>query len=495
MYTCVAMQEKFRRYLPRTVEPQIRLRDARGHAREASSLLLLVLALAITFQVAYQLLRTVIALPHPRTRTPRWSLGSFPARAPAPTASPVTSAPVVLTPTSESRGAFTALRHGRFILYLGGSLVGAAGTLGFVVTQTWVAFRLTDSPAGIAILLALTFAPAFVLAFPAGLLADRLDSRWIVVVARLLAAAGTVALAYAAAAGTLTIPVFAGASLAIGVLRAIERPAAQTLPNRLVDHRACVSAHAWQGFACAAASAGGAIVAGTVIYREGPGPALALVAGADLVFALSLLPVRMRRPLTPAAAPRVESGGPAVSRVPAFLLAAMVAVASGAAWGILPLLPFVARDTLGRDAITFGWLVAAIAAGSALGALVSVAGHRVPIRAWLVIGGAGAGGAGVLMLAYPQTVETALLNLFLAGGGVGAASMMHALLVQAPAVRQGRTAGTLGLGAALQVAAILAVGFLAQAYGAPLALWAAGVGGLGATGLGACSHLVARLLR
>ena len=125
MYTCVAMQEKFRRYLPRTVEPQIRLRDARGHAREASSLLLLVLALAITFQVAYQLLRTVIALPHPRTRTPRWSLGSFPARAPAPTASPVTSAPVVLTPTSESRGAFTALRHGRFIFNLGHGILPA----------------------------------------------------------------------------------------------------------------------------------------------------------------------------------------------------------------------------------------------------------------------------------------------------------------------------------------------------------------------------------
>ena len=93
---------------------------------------------------------------------------------------------------------FRSLGVRNFRLFLFGHLVSSTGTWMQQVGQDWLVLRLTDAPLPLGITLALQFAPMLVLGAWAGLVADRVDKR------RLLLATQTAMAMLALVLGVLT---------------------------------------------------------------------------------------------------------------------------------------------------------------------------------------------------------------------------------------------------------------------------------------------------
>ena len=94
-----------------------------------------------------------------------------------------------------------------FRLFLFGHLVSSTGTWMQQVGQDWLVLRLTDAPLPLGITLALQFAPILAFGASAGVVADRLDKRRLLLATQtsmaLLALVLGFAVTYAARRGTV----------------------------------------------------------------------------------------------------------------------------------------------------------------------------------------------------------------------------------------------------------------------------------------------------
>src|SRR5688572_13268319 len=94
---------------------------------------------------------------------------------------------------------FRSLRHRNFRWFWGGQLISLVGTWMQSVGQGWLMHRLTDSPWMLGLLGFAQFVPVTALSLWAGVVADRVDKR------RLILATQMLALFQAAALATLVV--------------------------------------------------------------------------------------------------------------------------------------------------------------------------------------------------------------------------------------------------------------------------------------------------
>ncbi len=129
---------------------------------------------------------------------------------------------------------FRALRHRNFRLFIGGQLVSLVGTWLQSVAQSWLVYRLTDSPLLLGLAGFVGQAPVFFLAPLGGAAADRTDRR------RLLISTQSASALLAGALGALTLlghvtiaQVFVLAGL-LGVVNAFDVPTRQSFVVEMV---------------------------------------------------------------------------------------------------------------------------------------------------------------------------------------------------------------------------------------------------------------------
>jgi MFS family permease len=96
-----------------------------------------------------------------------------------PPAAPA-NAPAVDAPAARS-GTFKALRHRNFQLYVGGQLVSLAGTWMQNIAQGWLVYEISGSTAMLGVVGFAAAIPAFLIAPWAGVVADRVDKRKLLV--------------------------------------------------------------------------------------------------------------------------------------------------------------------------------------------------------------------------------------------------------------------------------------------------------------------------
>jgi MFS family permease len=275
--------------------------------------------------------------------------------------------------------AFVPLRHSVFRMLW---LATLASNIGGWMQNTgagWLMTSLSPSPFMVGLVQAATMLPVFMLALPAGALADIVDRRlfllgaqvWILLMALLLA--------------VLTVTDSIGPwgllalTFAIGAGSAMNFPAWAATTNELVPREDLVGAIALNGIGFNLARAVGPALGGFAIAAAGPEAAFGLNAVAFLVLILALVfwrpaeaPRRMpKEHLVPAmrAGMRFVSASPAMRA--AILRACAFFLFTAAVWGLLPL--FV-RQQLGLGPQAFGLMLgvmgfAAVAAGFALPAL------------------------------------------------------------------------------------------------------------------------------
>jgi MFS family permease len=217
--------------------------------------------------------------------------------------------------------------------------------------------------------------PILLLAVPAGVLADSLDRRRMLIVVQLFQAAAGAVLTALAFAGQLTPALLLTLTFILGCGGAMTIPTYQAVIPELVARSRLHAASGLGAISMNVARAVGPAAAGVLVARVGPAAVFALNTATFLVFAAVLLLWR-RRPTEEQQNPEpfvaaLRAGGRYVRHSPAmrrFLLRVSLFVAPAVAlWALLPL---VASDRLQMSASGYGILLAALGVGAIGGALV-----------------------------------------------------------------------------------------------------------------------------
>jgi MFS family permease len=233
------------------------------------------------------------------------------------------------------------------------------------------------------------FVPLFVLALPAGQLADRFPRRLIFAGALLLSAGVGVGLALVSASGTTEVSAYLALAVGAGIAMALGWPAARAMPPTLVSLELLPNAMTLRAIASQAGMVIGPAVGG-LLYGVSPVLVYLLAAGccvvsAGIVLAMHPQPAAdvARAGEGPGQAPTVEStleGLRFVMRTQVLLGAILLDLLAVLFGGAVALLPVFARSILHVGPTGLGVLRSAPAVGALLAA-VFITRHPIERRA------------------------------------------------------------------------------------------------------------------
>jgi len=129
---------------------------------------------------------------------------------------------------------FSAFQHTNFRRYFAGQVISSVGTWLQALAVTWLVLDLTGRSDRLGIAVALQFLPLLVLGVPAGVLADRVDNRRLLLMTSTVSAALALGFGLIVHNGTDDLRVIYALTLLSGLLLAVERPAMQALLFQLV---------------------------------------------------------------------------------------------------------------------------------------------------------------------------------------------------------------------------------------------------------------------
>ena len=258
--------------------------------------------------------------------------------------------------------------------------------------------------------------PMLLLAVPAGVLADALDRRRMLIVVQWFQAATGAVLTVLTFAGQMTPALLLTLTFALGCGAAMTIPTYQALIPDLVPRPQLIGASALGAISMNVARAVGPAIAGVLIARTGVGVVFALNSVSFAVFAVVLWRWRPAESNADTVPERftaaVRSGGryvrhsPVVRRI--LLRAALFLFPGSALWALLPL---VASRRLGLGSGGYGILLGAVGVGAVVGALL-LPGLRArwSLNRLLLIAGVGfAAALAVLALGRAEAVVVAAL--------------------------------------------------------------------------------------
>ena len=387
-------------------------------------------------------------------------------------------------------------RHRNYRIFFTGQVVSLAGTWMQNVALAWLVIELSGSPLAIGALAFWRFVPFTVFGLVAGVVADRIESRKLVMATQASAMVISIALAVVTLTDTATLPIVYVLAALGGVALAFDAPGRQSLTFQMVGPRELPNAVALNSGLFNGSRVIGPAIAGIVIATVGTGLCFVLNAVSFLAVLTALAIVREEelRPVVRDPSTRVIEG---LRRGFAYawndpqlrLILTVVTVVATVGFNFHVLVPLLAADTLHVGPEGFGLLSASFGLGALIGALATATFREASWRLFAV--GTASFGVLVLLLAPVQNAYLAGTLLF----GIGIAFTLFTAnanaLVQlaAPDHLRGRLIG-LYLFAFLGLAPVggLLAGWLAQVGGTTLAFSVAGVISLATIGLANASR-------
>jgi len=317
---------------------------------------------------------------------------------------------------------FRSLRlHRNYRLFFSGQLVSVVGTWMQNTALAWLVIELTSSPVAVGVLAFCRFIPFTVFGLAAGVVADRIDNRKLVMGTQTASMLVSIALALLALSGKAEVwHAYALAALG-GTALVFDAPGRHALTFQMVGRGELQNAVALNASLFNASRVVGPAAAGVIIAAVGVGACFALNALSFLAVLTSLALMR-KRELQPverdAEPPRLVSGireGLAyVARTrPILAVVLMTLIVSTVGFNFHVLVPVLASDTLDAGPEGFGLLSASFGAGALIGALLSASLGRASWNV-LLLGTAGFG-VSLLLLAPQTSVHAAAALLFVIG--------------------------------------------------------------------------------
>jgi MFS family permease len=374
---------------------------------------------------------------------------------------------------------FESLHHRDFRIYYLGQLVSLTGTWMQSLAQGWLVLTLTGSPFLLGVAAAARSLPILVLTIPAGIVADRMDRRLIVIAANAAMLVLSAILALLTLTGLVTFEWVLVLAVGLGIANAFEMPTRQSLVVQLTGARHLANAIALNSLLFNGARVVGPALAGVIVAVAGPGVAFGLnaISFVPVLIGLAVIhprPVerstaRARGALAEAIAHlRTE---PRVAR-----LLALLALNTIFASGFLYLGPALA-DELGQGADGLGLVLSASGLGAIVGGLrlAASSGRRRRARV-LVASGLGLA-AGLVGIGFSSSFTITLALMLVVGWGTVTYSATSNTVIQAivPDVLRGRIMSlyTVVMVGLMPVGSLL-LGFIADRVGTASAL---GLGG------------------
>lgn len=395
-----------------------------------------------------------------------------------------------MTVLADIRGnTFAAMRGPNFRRYITGQAISLVGTWMQTVAQSWLVLQLTGSATAIGIVLALQTVPMLLLGPYGGVVADRSDKRKLMI--GLQSMMGLLALILGLLVITDAVELWHVYVLALGLglNQCFENPARQSFMLEMVGPEDLRNAVSLQSTLAACSRMIGPAVAGIVIAAGGIGICFLLNAASFVAVVTSLLTldVSKLRPSPPTARARgqLREGLAYVRRTPDLAVPlAMMALVGCLAYEFQVVLPVLADHTFEAGAGAYGFLTAAMGAGSVVGGLVVATWGRTGIKP-LVLAALAFGVAMAVAAAAPSLpILIALMVIVGALSVTFTTSANSTLQLAASPQMRGR------------VMALWAVAFLGStAIGGPIAGWVVEQwGGRAGLLLGAGACVVAALI-
>jgi len=374
-------------------------------------------------------------------------------------------------------------RHRNYRIFFTGQVVSLAGTWMQNVALAWLVIELSGSPLAIGVLAFCRFVPFTIFGLVAGVVADRIESRKLVMATQAAAMAISIGLAVVTLTDTATLPmVYALAALG-GIALAFDAPGRQSLTFQMVGPRELPNAVALNSGLFNGSRVIGPAIAGLLIAAFGTGICFALNAVSFLAVltALALIREEELRPIVRDRSARVVDG---VLRAVSYawndrelrLVLGVVTLVATVGFNFHVLVPLLAADTLHVGPEGFGLLSASFGAGALVGALAAATFREASWRIFAI--GTASFGVFALMLAAAHSAVLAGAILFCVGISFTLFTANANAIVQlaAPDHLRGRLI-SLYLFAFLGLAPVggLLAGWLADVGGTSLAFAVAGI--------------------
>ena len=374
-------------------------------------------------------------------------------------------------------------RHRNYRIFFTGQLVSLAGTWMQNVALAWLVIELSGSPLAIGALAFWRFVPFTVFGLIAGVVADRIESRKLVMATQAAAMAISIALAVVTLTGTATLAIVYVLAALGGVALAFDAPGRQSLTFQMVGPRELPNAVALNSGLFNGSRVIGPAIAGLVIAAVGTGLCFVLNAVSFLAVLTALAIVRADE-LHPVVKDRGATIVGGLRRAVSFawndpqlrLILTVVTVVSTVGFNFHVLVPLLAADTLHVGPEGFGLLSATFGFGALVGALATASFRHASWRMFSL----GTASFGVLVLLLAPVQNPYLAGLVLFGVGVSftlfTANANSLVQLTAPDHLRGRLIG-LYLFAFLGLAPVggLFAGWLADVGGTTLAFAVAGL--------------------
>jgi MFS family permease len=326
----------------------------------------------------------------------------------------VTTAEAIRPP----RGAFAALESRSYRIYLAGQSLANTGTWMQSIAQDWLVLDLTHSATAVGVTMALQFLPMLLFGAHAGVVADRLPRRRILLTTQTLNAAAASGLAVITIAGAVRPAAIYAFALVSGLIFAFDGPARQAFATEVAPRGQLRAAIALNAAVFQSTRLIGPAIASMLIASVGTGWVFAVNAACYIGPTIGLLRLRPSD-LTPAPAAQREPGALRTSvrylRGYPDILWTIFLVGMFGTFGLnFPIvLTAMAKSAFHGSAGTYGLFNIVLAIGSVSGALLAGAAAH-PRRRILVLSAAAFGLAQAAAAAAPGMV--AFLTLLAAMG-------------------------------------------------------------------------------
>jgi MFS family permease len=381
-------------------------------------------------------------------------------------------------------------RHRNYRLFFTGQVISVSGTWMQNVALAWLVVEITHSPLAVGFLAFCRFIPFTVFGLFAGVVADRIDNRKLVIGTQIASMIISAFFAVFVLSGLETLWVVYLLAILSSTAIVFDAPGRHALTFQMVGREELSNAVALNASLFNASRVVGPAIAGVVIAAFGVGVCFAINTVTFIAVLVGLLMMRKDElvPIERSAEPPtmmrgIREGFAWVFAHPQMrLVLAIVTVVSTVGFNFHVILPLLASDTLAAGPEVFGILSACFGGGALVGALLSAALGRASWKVLVL----GTGGFSVSLLALAPLASVWLCAVLLFVTGVcftlWTSNANTILQLGAPDHLRGRVV-SLYLWAFAGLAPIggLLAGWLTEVGGTELSFGVAGATGLAMT--------------
>jgi MFS family permease len=377
-----------------------------------------------------------------------------------------------------------SFRSRNYRLFFVGQGVSLIGTWMQQIAMSWLVYRLTDSAFLLGLIGFTSQVPVFVLTSFAGVFADRVHRRNLLIITQALSAFQAALLAFLVLSGYIQVWHLILLSLFLGSINAVDMPTRQSFVVEMIEHKKDLgNAIALNSFMFNSARLVGPSIAGLVVALVGEGYCFLINAVSFLAIIITLLAMRIPQQAAevhPASlyhglkeGYRYASGFP-----PTRYTLLLIAIMSVMGMPYMLLMPVFARDILHGGPQTLGFLMGAAGVGALMGALYLASRRSVLGLMKLIVISSSVFGLGLVGFSFSQYLPLSLCIMFFTGIGMimSAASINTILQTIVDEDKRGRIMSLYTMAAVgMTPFGSLMAGGLASKIGAPYTIAIGGI--------------------